>query len=437
MPGQMVTRLQALYHSGQVSAFVVSKFAIGTLPIGWIEQGLVGKGFSGNIQERKTQQELIIPVDRFARLFSDSGLNLENGLFILGGPDTLKLTTIVSNMGSKFPMSMNVFGLNSENLQSSEILDIAHRIIVRKPVTNGEDPNLDYVDELLSEVANGNVTHLLSLSLNPGKQKMVSWIQKILKTDLSSEVVIAKSGNLQEFSSTILIFSRWLLGLDLFKNTENAISTILLMRSNEILLCFWNSSQKIATFAAVEGLSLAVVLRKFVLPLWFTSNDMLSNEIIGPKVVIERSRAHPPIAQKIHSLTSSDLQSISIIRTRLLDLNTQLASLVAHVLGIEKRIYALTKNTRFQSMSEHTNNAIEELRRIEKDTKILEDISARLQLMEGQLEKAGSSLTPDEIQQIVSKMTQLRSLIEKIEVEMNQLDSRVSDIESLKFKSRG
>ena len=87
-------------------------------------------------------------------------------------------------------------------------------------------------------------------------------------------------------------------------------------------------------------------------------------------------------------------------------------------------------------MGEHSDNALEELRRIEKDTKILEDISIRLREMDMQIETTVTSLTPDEIQQIVGKMTALRNLIDKIEVEMGQLDSKVSDIESLKFKRR-
>ncbi|MHA1135536.1 MAG: hypothetical protein ACTSSE_03540 [Candidatus Thorarchaeota archaeon] len=436
MPDQIVTRLQAMYHSGQVSAFIVSKFPTGTLPTGWIEQGLIGKGFAGNIQEREIQEDIIIPVDRFVRLFSESGLDLDYGMFILGGLTKSKLLTAVSNLGNKDPESMNVFGLNSENLQTSELLDIAGRFLMQEPDSQQEDPNLDYIEEFLSEVANGNVTQLLSLSLLPGKQKTVSWLKKILKTDLTSEVILAKSNNPQEFSSTILLLSRWLLGLDLFKKTENAISTILLVRGNEVLLCFWNSSQKIATFAAVEGFSIGSVLRKFVLPLWYTSKQDSKDDSVGPKVVIGKTKTKPPRTQIKAPPASSDSQSISIVRTRLTELNTRLTPVISSVNGIEKRISILTKDTRFQSMGEHSDNAIEELRRIEKDTKVLEDISTRLRKMEKQLEKAGSSLSPDEIQQIVTKMTLLRNMIDKIEVEMSQLDSRVSEIESLKFKRR-
>ena len=436
MPEQIVTRLQAMYHSGQLSAFIVSKFPTDTLPTGWIEQGLLGKGFAGNIREKKIQEDLVIPVDRFVRLFSESGFDLDKGLFILGGLGQSKLITAISNLGNNESGSMNAIGLNSGNLQTHELIDITTRFMGQEPDSGEEEPNLDYVEELLSDVANGNVTQLLSLPLQPGKQKTVSWIKKILKTDLTSEVVLAKSSNPQEISSIILLITRWLLGLDLFKNTKNAISSILLVRGTEVLLCFWNSSQKIATFAAVEGFSTKKVLTKFVLPLWYTSKGIPKTESGGPKVVIETARKTPSRVQKTQLPASSDSQSISIVRTRLTELNTRLTPLISNVSGIKKRISKFSKDTRLQSMSEHSDNAIEELRRIEKDTKILQDLSARLQEMDKRIETAGTSLTPDEIQQIVGKMAALRTLIDKIEVEMGQLDSKVSDIESLKFKRR-
>ncbi|MGY5858749.1 MAG: hypothetical protein RTU63_05230 [Candidatus Thorarchaeota archaeon] len=432
MPEQIVTRLQAMYHSGQLSAFIVSKFPTGTLPTGWIEQGLLGKGFTGKIHEKNIQEDLIIPVDRFVRLFSESELGFEQGVFILGGLGKSKLITVVSNLGNKEPSSMNVIGLNSENLDNHELLDITARFMKQKPESLEEEPNLDYIEELLSDAANGDVTQLLSLSLQPGKQKIVNWIKKILKTDLTSDVVLAKSSNPQEISSTILLLSRWLLGLELFKNTKNAISTILLVRSTEVILCFWNSSQKIATFATVDGFSTTKVLRKFVLPLWYTSKEV--SKSVGPEVVIEKTRTKPPRTQKTTSPASSDSQSISIVRTRLTELNSRLMPLISNVESTKKRITKLTKDTRFQSMGEHADNTLEELRRIEEDTKVLADISTQLGKMEKHLETAGTSLSHDEIQQIVAKMTVLRTLIDKIEVEMGQLDSRVSEIESLKFK---
>jgi len=168
----------------------------------------------------------------------------------------------------------------------------------------------------------------------------------------------------------------------------------------------------------------------------------------GPQVVIKkRKRKQSQIQERVRSVerivsdsVTPDSHSLTIVRTLLTEIINRLSPLISHIDVLEKRITKITKDTRKQSMSEHSENAIEEIRRIETETKILEDVSNRLRQMEKQIENitssdpASSPLSSDEIQGIVSKMAVLRELIDKIEVEIDQLDSRVSDIESLIFK---
>lgn len=93
-------------------------------------------------------------------------------------------------------------------------------------------------------------------------------------------------------------------------------------------------------------------------------------------------------------------------------------------------------------MKSHSDEAIKELKRIEEETRVLEELSKRLQKMESQMEEISStqSMNPsydgDAIQGIVTKITALRDLIDRIEVEMNHLDSRLNTIESFRFKRR-
>jgi len=95
-----------------------------------------------------------------------------------------------------------------------------------------------------------------------------------------------------------------------------------------------------------------------------------------------------------------------------------------------------------REMTRRPDETIDEIKRTEKDTKILADLSDRLGLLEEIIEKltisksTRPSLNAENIQEIVSKISTLRDLIDKIEVEMEQLDSRVNDIESLRFKHR-
>ncbi|MCK4566729.1 MAG: hypothetical protein KAU48_05400, partial [Candidatus Thorarchaeota archaeon] len=186
------------------------------------------------------------------------------------------------------------------------------------------------------------------------------------------------------------------------------------------------------------------VLRKYTLPLWYTSGDVTEDEPKGPKVVIEKPKKKESQIQKrmVSDSVTLDNQSISIVRTRLAELINRLSPLISHLDVLEKRITKIIKDTRSQSISEYSENASEELRSIKNETKIIEDISARLRQMEKQIDNVSSSdsmsspLSSDEIQGIVSKMSVLRELIDKIEVKIDQLDSRVTEIETLRFKRR-
>lgn len=450
MSKDIVTRLQAMYHSGQVSAYIVSKLPKGKLTTGWIEQGLLSKGFTGNLQDKKNQENLVIPIDRFARLTRDYDTEINLGLIILGahGLDKSKLITLVSNQKNG---SIDAIGFNSGNIGTLEIIRIITRFLSEKTEsTFDNDLNLDYIEELLTDAANGDVRHLLSFSFPSGKHKFTDWLRKILKSDLKSKSVLAQIGNHQEFSPSVLFLSRWLLGLEIFKKTKNAIASILLVQDSQISLCFWDSPQNLATFAIIEKSDIERIVRKYTLPLWYTSKDVTDDEPKGPKVVIEKSKKKESQIQKrassatrkVSDSVTLDNQSISIVRTRLTELINRLSPLISHLDVIEKRITKIIKDTRSQSMSVSFDNATIELRSIKNETKIIEDVSARLLQMEKQIDNTLSSdsmsspLSADEIQGIVSKMSVLRELIDKIEVKIGQLGSRVTEIETLRFKHR-
>lgn len=439
-----------MYHSEQLLAYVVAKLPEGNLTTGWIEQGLINKGLTGNLLDKKNQEDLVIPVDRFVRLISEIHPEIDYGFFIIGTHDESKHVAIVCNERKKGIASNTAIGLNTGKIQTPELLALVSRLLSEKNRPASNDPNLDYVEELVSDAASGDVTHLLSLSVHSGKQTPLSWIKKIMKTDLNSENVLAQSGDLQEISQPVLLCSRWLLGLDIFTKTKNAIASILLVRGGQITLYFWDASQKITTFAIFEGVILNTILWKYVHPLWYTPDIHFEEKSTGPTVVVETVKTQKASIQKEKSTAerkefdsdSPGSQSITIVRTRLIEIDNRISPLVSHLHVLSKRIAKMTNDSRFQSMSENSESAIEELRRIEKETKILEDISIRLKELEKQLvttastDNSSSQLSSDEIQKIVSKMTALRNLIDKIDVEIGQLDIRVSDIESLKFKRR-
>ena len=166
MSEDIVTRLQAMYHSEQVSAYIVSKLPKGKLTTGWIEQGLLNKGFTGNLLDKKNQQALVIPIDRFVRLTRDYDTEIDHGLFILGehGLNKSKLINLVSNLSNSTIDSVKAIGFNSDNIQTKELISIILRFLSEKTESIiDNDPKLDYVEELLGYGSNGDVRHLLSL----------------------------------------------------------------------------------------------------------------------------------------------------------------------------------------------------------------------------------------------------------------------------------
>ena len=382
MSDDIETRLQAMYHSKQVSAYIVSKLPEGTLTTGWVEQGLLSKGFPGNLQDKKNQETLVIPIDRFARLASEYKHQVNLGLLILGeqGMNRPTLITILKSLKNN---SIEAIGFRSDRIQTQELINTISLFLSEKSeAVFDNDSNLDYIEELLSAAADGDVRHLLSLSFPSGKQKIAGWIQKLLKTDLKSEAVLAQYGHPHEISVTILLFSRWLLGLDIFKKTKNAIATIIFALPSKIVLCVWDSPQNIATFAIVEEADIERVLRKYSLHLWYTSSDVTEDEPKGPKVVIEKpKKKESQIQKRVFDTVTPDNQSISIVRTHLTELLNRLSPLISHLDVLEKRITKIIKDTKFQSMSESSENATEELRSIKNETKIIEEVSAGLRQM--------------------------------------------------------
>jgi outer membrane murein-binding lipoprotein Lpp len=93
-------------------------------------------------------------------------------------------------------------------------------------------------------------------------------------------------------------------------------------------------------------------------------------------------------------------------------------------------------------MSNHQDDTLRELKRIEEDTHLLQDLSSQLEKLEQKIEtlslatRTEASMNAEGIQEISTKISTLSALIDKIEVEISHLNSRIDDIESLRFKHR-
>lgn len=96
-----------------------------------------------------------------------------------------------------------------------------------------------------------------------------------------------------------------------------------------------------------------------------------------------------------------------------------------------------------KDMRDPNDDTLGELQKIEEKTKVLENLSTRLDVLEKQMENltrpklsVPHGIDRKDFQRIITKISSLRELIDKIEIEINHLDSRITDIESLRFKHR-
>jgi len=94
-------------------------------------------------------------------------------------------------------------------------------------------------------------------------------------------------------------------------------------------------------------------------------------------------------------------------------------------------------------LKDSTDDSNGELQKIEHRTHVLRRLSERLDIVEekmkefsshGRVESPSESLS--KFQEIIMKITSLREVMERVEIEIDRLDSRINRIESLRFKHR-
>ena len=94
-------------------------------------------------------------------------------------------------------------------------------------------------------------------------------------------------------------------------------------------------------------------------------------------------------------------------------------------------------------MNETKDDAVRELQRIEKENQVISKLSECLEELEEKMKQISqtdqvqpSSTNSEDLQKIILKITSLRELIDRVEIEIDQLNSRIDGIESLRFKHR-
>lgn len=329
-------RLQALYHSGEVSGYIHSRLPEGSLKTGWIEQGLLSKGMKGQLRDKHNQESLVIPADRFARLIRDMSGSGFTSISIIGPKGLSENKFVVIVFGKKDSQTLIAFQVQKQS--PLEIIRFLLQHSLGKTVSKYfEEPNLDYVEQFRMDSKEKFVNDVLVLSIPKRKVKMSEWIKVALQKE-SSDDIILRHGTSKELSVFSALLTRWVNGLELFRGMRSAIAACIFVKKRQVDVCFWDSPQRLAAFGTINGVDIEELSRKYLIPLWTVPGDSVQPSIQKREVVLESRLSTDrrkttleskvmhtdDVKRNIESLTSRlDQLSISGLETRLDTLETQ------------------------------------------------------------------------------------------------------------------
>ena len=376
LSNDIATHLQTLYHSGQISGYIHSKLTDGSLKTGWIEQGLLSKGMKGNLRDKNNQESLVIPADRFARLARDLGGLEDAALVIIGskGLTTSKFTAMVFWRQE----SQSLIAFQIQKTSPHDIVRfLLQNVLGSKVDPHFEEPNLDYVEQLRMDASEGELDEMIVLSLPKKQTKISEWMKEELLSP-SSESIEVQHGTSNAIPKFAALVTRWLTGLELFKNTPSSIAAMVFIGKKTMNACFWDQPQRKVAFSTFNREDLEGLSRKYLTPLWIVPGDSVESSIPTREVIVE-PRKVVASSKKPSSIDRPEkpvLPSTKDAEKTLANLSRRLDSLESQITS-SKKDTGVTKKDRgsLDVLHSRLSNNIE---RIESISKRLIDLEKRI-----------------------------------------------------------
>jgi hypothetical protein len=322
MGNDIDTHLQALYQSGKITSYIHTRLPTGSLKTGWVEQGLLSKGTRGKLRDKGNQESLVIPADRFTRLARDREEWEDAAIVIIGskGLATSKFIAMVFDQAD----SQSLVAFQTQGASPNEIITILlqNALGIKKPF-HFEEPNLDYIEQLRMDSAEGMVGEMTALSLPTNYDKISNWIKEVLLNP-SSESYEIQHGSSNRIPKFAALVTRWLVGLELFKRTSNRIAALLFLGSTSLDACFWDEPQRKAVYVTFLQKDLMSLSEKYLTALWLVPGESLTKPqrhrevTVGPpKVAASNEKIALPKKQDLVTIT--DIESVLITLTKRVD----------------------------------------------------------------------------------------------------------------------
>ncbi|MHA3963583.1 MAG: hypothetical protein AM325_008575 [Candidatus Thorarchaeota archaeon SMTZ1-45] len=376
MNNEITTHLQALYNSGQISEYILARLPVGMLKTGWIEQGLISKGMKGNLRDKNNQESLIIPADRFSRLSRDRA-EWDNLAILIIGPKGLTAKKFVAMVfGPQDSQCLVAF--QTQKISPYEIMDFLIQNALGEKLSGFfEEPNLDYVEQLRLDASEGELAEMTVLSLPKKQMKISEWMKEVLLSP-SSDSIEAQHGKSNKIPKFAALVTRWLTGLELFKNTSNGIASLVFWGPNIIDACFWDQPQRISAFIIFNHNNLDLLTTKYLTPLWIAAGE--SNATIQPTREVTVEPRKVSVSTTKQSTTEKYERSIALSKSDLdsiiTDLTKRLDSLESHLRSSIPASEMVEKNR--GTMDVLHSRLLDNIERIESLSKRLFEIEKRL-----------------------------------------------------------
>jgi hypothetical protein len=230
------------------------------------------------------------------------------------------------------------------------------------------------------------VKDALVLSLPKEIVKISEWIKTTLQEESSSSVLL-REGTSKELVVFSALLSRWINGLELFRETRSAIAACAFVKGGRMEVCFWDSSQKIASFATIASGNIEEISRKYLVPLWMVPGDSLRPSLKKIEVVLAppptKERKKPPVEKK-RKHSDVGVEDIESLKRRLDNLS---------ILDLDTRLKALESDAKrgpeSPSVEKGSFDALQS--RLADNIDRIEELSKRLVELEKRIRKIGSS----------------------------------------------
>ncbi|MFX1602958.1 MAG: hypothetical protein ACFFCK_05685 [Promethearchaeota archaeon] len=408
MDEDIATRLQALQTSGNFLGYLCSRLPDTGLKTGWVERGLTAKGLTGTLKTKSNQERYIVPTDQAVRLMSDRAMDTprRSGLLITGDQGLVedKLVVFLGDLKESPSGGKQVVTFWSKGYSPHDLVRFVIKHGLRESISaEFQEPNVDYVEQLRADFSDKMVLEGICLRIPAGKFNPATWIRDSVKgLKAPSEKVPFHSDKMKQIPAFALLFSRWLMDMDLYQSLKKGVSSCLFVKEDALEVAIWDSPRRLATFAIFVKTPLEEVARKYLLPAWLAKDQRIEPPTKTREVVVSSPKTDTPSVKP----TKKGVEPPADVQAQ----ESGMMGILEQIDGLEKRL----EDVPLEDLLRRLDSVETRARKLVEVFSDLRKIVGHQELVEPG-DKASLSLVQENLHEIVGRLESLGSRLEDIE----------------------